>query len=245
MNSPRPQATPTATADPAEVARFDAIAHRFWDPEGEFMPLHRLNPVRAEFVASRAALQERRVVDVGCGGGLMAEALHRAGARVTAVDLAPAMIEVAKLHALEGGLAIDYRVASSTDLLATEAGSFDVVTCMEMIEHVPDPDRTLAELGALLRPGGSLFVSTINRTARAFALAIVGAEYVAGMLPRGTHEFERLIRPSELARWARAAGLELRELAGLEFNPLNRQASLSRDTAVNYIAWLTRPAEGA
>jgi 2-polyprenyl-6-hydroxyphenyl methylase / 3-demethylubiquinone-9 3-methyltransferase len=245
MTSPRPTATPTATADRAEVARFDAIAHRFWDPEGEFMPLHRLNPVRAEFVASRAALQGRRVVDVGCGGGLMAEALQRAGARVTAVDLAPAMIEVAKLHALEGGLSIDYRVASSTDLLATEAGSFDVVTCMEMIEHVPDPDRTLAELGALLRPGGSLFVSTINRTARAFALAIVGAEYVAGMLPRGTHEFERLIRPSELARWARAAGLELRELAGLEFNPLNRQASLSRDTGVNYIAWLARPAEGA
>jgi 2-polyprenyl-6-hydroxyphenyl methylase / 3-demethylubiquinone-9 3-methyltransferase len=245
MTSPRPTATPTATADPAEVARFDAIAHRFWDPEGEFMPLHRLNPVRAEFVASRAALQGRRVVDVGCGGGLMAEALQRAGARVTAVDLAPAMIEVAKLHALEGGLSIDYRVASSTDLLATEAGSFDVVTCMEMIEHVPDPDRTLAELGALLRPGGSLFVSTINRTARAFALAIVGAEYVAGMLPRGTHEFERLIRPSELARWARAAGLEVRELAGLEFNPLNRQASLSRDTGVNYIAWLARPAEGS
>ncbi len=235
-------ASTAAAADPAEVARFDAIAHRFWDPAGEFMPLHRLNPVRAEFVRSRAALAGARVVDVGCGGGLMAEALSQAGARVTAVDLAPSMIEVARLHALEGGLQVDYRVASSSDLLATEAGRFDVVTCMEMLEHVPEPDKTLAELGQLLRPGGALFVSTINRTARAFALAIVGAEYVAGMLPRGTHEFERLIRPSELARWARAAGLELRELAGLEFNPLNRQASLSRDTSVNYIAWLTRPA---
>ncbi|MEZ5459583.1 MAG: bifunctional 2-polyprenyl-6-hydroxyphenol methylase/3-demethylubiquinol 3-O-methyltransferase UbiG [Steroidobacteraceae bacterium] len=236
-----PHGTARAAADPAEVAHFDSLAHRFWDPQGEFMPLHRLNPVRAEFVRSRAALAGARVVDVGCGGGLMAEALVRAGATVVAADLAPAMIEVAQLHALENELSIDYRIASSSDLLATDAAGFDVVTSMEMLEHVPDPDRTLAELGQLLRPGGSLFVSTINRTARAFALAIVGAEYVARMLPRGTHEFERLIRPSELARWARAAGLELRELAGLEFNPLNRQASLSRDTAVNYIAWLTRP----
>jgi 2-polyprenyl-6-hydroxyphenyl methylase/3-demethylubiquinone-9 3-methyltransferase len=245
MTNAASPAAPIAGVDPAEVARFDASAHRFWDPEGEFMPLHRLNPVRAEFVRSRCVLQGARVVDVGCGGGLMAEALSKAGAAVTAVDLAPSMIEVARLHAIEGGMQIDYRVAASSDLLATAAAAFDVVTCMEMLEHVPDPDRTLAELGQLLRPGGSLFVSTINRTARAFALAIVGAEYVAGMLPRGTHEFERLIRPSELARWARAAGLELRELAGLEFNPLNRQASLSRDTAVNYIAWLSRPDEAS
>ncbi len=226
--------------DPAEVARFEAMAHRFWDPEGEFMPLHRLNPLRAEFVQARAPLRAARVLDVGCGGGLLAEALCRAGARVSAVDLAPTMIEVARLHALEARLDIDYRVASTTDLLGSEAGGYDVVTCMEMLEHVPTPDRTLAELGTLLRPGGSLFVSTINRTARAFALAIVGAEYLAGLLPRGTHEFERLIRPSELARWARAAGLELRELAGLAFNPLSAQASLTRDPRVNYIAWLLR-----
>jgi 2-polyprenyl-6-hydroxyphenyl methylase/3-demethylubiquinone-9 3-methyltransferase len=231
---------PPPSSDPAEVARFDALAHRFWDPQGEFMPLHRLNPVRAEFVQARAPLRAARVLDVGCGGGLMAEALCRAGARVSAVDLAPSMIEVARLHALEAGLDIAYRVASSTDLLPGDAGSYDVVTCMEMLEHVPSPDLTLAELGTLLRPGGSLFVSTINRTARAFALAIVGAEYLARMLPRGTHEFERLIRPSELARWARAAGLELRELAGLEFNPVTAQASLTRDPGVNYVAWLSR-----
>ncbi len=229
------------SSDPAEVARFDALAHRFWDPQGEFMPLHRLNPVRAEFVQARVPLRSARVLDVGCGGGLMAESLCRAGARVSAIDLAPSMIEVARLHALEAGLEIDYRVASSTDLLASEPGAYDVVTCMEMLEHVPAPDRTLAELGALLRPGGSLFVSTINRTARAFALAIVGAEYVANLLPRGTHEFERLIRPSELAGWARSCGLTLRELAGLAFNPLTRQASLTRDPSVNYLAWLSRP----
>jgi 2-polyprenyl-6-hydroxyphenyl methylase/3-demethylubiquinone-9 3-methyltransferase len=228
------------SSDPAEVARFDALAHRFWDPQGEFMPLHRLNPVRAEFVQARVPLRSARVLDVGCGGGLMAEALCRAGARVTAVDLAPSMIEVARLHALEAGLDIDYRVASSADLAANEPGAYDVVTCMEMLEHVPAPDRTLAELGALLRPGGSLFVSTINRTARAFALAIVGAEYLARFLPRGTHEFERLIRPSELAAWARGCGLTLHELAGLEFNPVSKQTSLTRDPSVNYIAWLSR-----
>ena len=236
---------PAAAADPAEVARFDALAHRFWDPAGEFMPLHRLNPVRAEFVAARCALRGARVLDVGCGGGLMAEAICRAGARVTAVDLAPSMVEVARLHALEAGLDIDYRVAASGALLAEFAGAFDVVTCMEMLEHVPEPGRTLDELSQLLRPGGALFVSTINRTTHAFALAIVGAEYVAGMLPRGTHEYEKFIRPSELARWARGAGLDLLELAGLEFDPLSRQASLSRDTRVNYIAHLQRPAAAA
>lgn len=235
MNSPRPQATPTATADPAEVARFDAIAHRFWDPEGEFMPLHRLNPVRAEFVASRAALQERRVVDVGCGGGLMAEALHRAGARVTAVDLAPAMIEVAKLHALEGGLAIDYRVASSTDLLATEAGSFDVVTCMEMIEHVPDPASVVRACSTLVKPGGWVFFSTINRNPKAFLFAIVGAEYVLRLLPRGTHEYAKFVRPAELAAHCRASGLALDHMRGMEYNPLTQRYWLSGDTSVNYL----------
>lgn len=229
-------------SDPVEVARFDAMAHRFWDPLGDFMPLHRLNPVRAGFVQARAPLHGALALDVGCGGGLMAEALCRAGARVSAIDLAPSMIEVARLHALEAGLQIDYRVACAAQLLATEAGRYDVVTCMEMLEHVPAPDQILAELGALVRPGGSLFVSTINRTARAFALAIVGAEYLARLLPRGTHEFARLIRPAELARWARGSGLELHEIAGLEFNPVTTQCSLTRDPSVNYIAWFSRTA---
>ena len=241
MTSTRRAASTAAAADAQEVAHFDAIAHRFWDPQGDFKPLHALNPPRTEFVVTRAGVRDARLLDVGCGGGLLAESLTRAGARVTAIDLAPAMIEVAQLHALEAGLTIDYRVMSSGDLLAQAPTAFDVVTCMEMLEHVPEPHRTLAELAALVRPGGHVFVSTINRTARAFLIAILGAEYVARMLPRGTHEYGRLIRPSELARWGRAAGLELRELAGLEYNAISSQASLSADPGVNYVAWFSRP----
>lgn len=234
-----------APADAQEVAHFDAIAHRFWDPQGDFKPLHALNPPRTEFVVTRAGLRDAKLLDVGCGGGLLAESLTRAGANVTAIDLAPSMVEVARLHALEAGLAIDYRVMSSGQLLAQAPAQFDVVTCMEMLEHVPEPDHTLAELAALVRPGGHVFVSTINRTVRSFLIAILGAEYVARMLPRGTHEYGRLIRPSELARWGRAAGLELREIAGLEYNPVSSQASLSADPGVNYVAWFSRPARSS
>lgn len=230
-----------APADAQEVAHFDSIAHRFWDPQGDFKPLHALNPPRTEFVVTRAGVRDARLLDVGCGGGLLAESLTRAGASVTAIDLAPSMVEVARLHALEASLAIDYRVLSSGELLTQAPAQFDVVTCMEMLEHVPEPDHTLAELAALVRPGGHVFVSTINRTARAFLIAILGAEYVAQILPRGTHEYGRLIRPSELARWGRAAGLEVREIAGLDYNAINSQASLSADPGVNYIAWLSRP----
>jgi len=235
----------TSQADPAEVAKFDAAAHRFWDERGEFRPLHRLNPVRLAFVAERAALQGQRVADIGCGGGLLAEGLARAGARVTALDLAPAMVEVARLHARASGLTIDYRLESVESLAAAEPGAFNVVTCMEMLEHVPDPSSTMLALATLLRPGGRLFVSTINRSLRAFLVAIVGAEYVTRIIPAGTHEYERLIRPAELARWARAAGLELRDLAGLEYNPVTEQCRLQADTAVNYLALFERPAERA
>lgn len=229
-----------ANADRAELARFDAIAAGFWDPEGQFRPLHLVNPVRLQFIAERATLAHQRVLDVGCGGGLLAEALARAGARVTAIDLAPGMIEVARLHALDASLAIDYRLAAAEELAVAEAGAFDVVTCMEMLEHVPEPEGMVATLARALRPGGALFVSTLNRNLRSFLLAIVGAEYLLKLIPRGTHEYERLIRPAELARWARAAGLELRAMAGLELNPFTRRAALSRSVAVNYLAHFER-----
>ncbi len=226
-------------ADRTELAKFDALAARFWDSHGDFRPLHLLNPVRLQFIASRAALAGRRVLDVGCGGGLLSEALARAGAEVTGIDLAPAMIEVARLHAAESGLAVGYRVASAEELAEQHPGYFHVLTCMEMLEHVPEPAGMLATLARLLAPGGALFVSTLNRNLKSFLLAIVGAEYVLRLLPPGTHEYERLIRPAELARWGRAAGLTLAELAGIEFNPLTGHVALSADVSVNYLAHLT------
>jgi 2-polyprenyl-6-hydroxyphenyl methylase / 3-demethylubiquinone-9 3-methyltransferase len=231
---------PGAEADSVEVAKFDALAHRFWDERGEFRPLHLMNPVRTRFVRERVALAEARVLDVGCGGGLLCEALARAGARVTGIDLAASMIEVARLHATEQQLAVDYRVLASDALAQAEPGSFDVITCMEMLEHVPDPDAVVQSFARLAKSGAHLFVSTINRNLKSFALAIVGAEYVLRLLPRGTHEYERLIRPAELARWARAAGFELRELAGLAFNPLTEECRLTRDVSVNYLAHFVR-----
>jgi 2-polyprenyl-6-hydroxyphenyl methylase/3-demethylubiquinone-9 3-methyltransferase len=227
-------------ADGAELAKFDAGAAAFWDLRGEFRPLHLLNPVRVQFIAERTALAGSRVLDVGCGGGLLAEALARAGARVTAIDLAPAMIEVARLHAAESALAVDYRLSSAEDVAAAEPAGFDVVTCMEMLEHVPEPAAMTATLAHLLRPGGALFVSTINRNLKSFLLAIVGAEYVLNLIPRGTHEYERLIRPAELARWARAAGLTVSAMAGIELNPFTERVALSRNVTVNYLAHFQR-----
>ena len=238
-----PAATPVRTArnaDGAELAKFEAAAQGFWNQSGEFRALHLLNPLRTQFVGERAALAGSRVLDVGCGGGLLAESLARAGATVTAIDLAPAMIEVARRHAAAGGLAIEYRVAAAEELARTQPASFDVVTCMEMLEHVPQPAAMMATLAQLLRPGGAAFVSTINRNLKSFVLAIVAAEYLLDLIPRGTHEYERLIRPAELARWARAAGLTLRELAGIDFNPLSGRVALTRDVAVNYLAHFQR-----
>jgi 2-polyprenyl-6-hydroxyphenyl methylase/3-demethylubiquinone-9 3-methyltransferase len=229
-----------SNADSGELGKFDALASRFWDIRGEFRPLHLLNPVRARFVGERAALAGARVLDVGCGGGLLAAALSRAGARVTAIDLAPGMIEVARLHAMEQKLDIDYRVVAAEEVAAAEPGSFDVVTCMEMLEHVPDPAGMVATLSKLVRPGGALFVSTLNRNLKSFLLAIVGAEYVLNLIPKGTHEYDRLIRPNELARWARAADLTVRELAGIELNPFTEHCTLSRNIDVNYLAHLER-----
>lgn len=232
----------TANVNPDEIARFDSLAARWWDPDGESRPLHDLNPVRAAYVASRVDLRGAKVADVGCGGGLLSEALARAGAKVTGIDLGTKVIEVAKLHLHESGLAVDYRVQSSSELAAAEPASFDAVCCMELVEHVPDPQALVSDLAALLKQGGRLFMSTLNRTPAAFGAAIVGAEYVMRLLPRGTHHYAQFLKPSELGRLLRHAGLELDDVSGLAYNPLNRKAWLSSITAVNYVLSAHKPA---
>ena len=234
----------TGTMD-AEVRKFDALAHEFWDPRGAFKPLHALNPQRVSYVAQRSALSQRRLLDVGCGGGLLAESLARHGAHVSAIDLAPAMIEVARLHAHESQLQIDYQLRSAEQFAAEAPSPFDVVTCMELIEHVPSPAALLRASVRLLRPGGDLFVSTINRTLRSFLLAIVGAEYLLRLIPRGTHEYARLLRPAELARLARAEHLALCDIGGLDYNPFNNTARLTADASVNYLAHFRREVDPA
>jgi 2-polyprenyl-6-hydroxyphenyl methylase/3-demethylubiquinone-9 3-methyltransferase len=224
----------TLNADPAELQKFSDLAHRWWDPSGAFRPLHELNPVRLAWIESQVALAGRRVIDVGCGGGILAEAMAHAGARVTGIDLAGKPLQVARLHALETGAQVEYREIVAEAMAEEQPGAFDVVTCMEMLEHVPDPASTIAACARLVRPGGMVFFSTINRNARAFLMAIVGAEYVLRLLPRGTHEYAKFIRPSELARGARQAGLEVRELRGVQYNPLTRRFRLGHETAVNY-----------
>lgn len=231
-----------SNVSPEEIARFDKLAARWWDPDGESRPLHDLNPVRAAYVAERVALNGAKVADVGCGGGLLSEALAAAGAQVTGIDLGEKVIEIAKLHLYESNLAVDYRLQSSAELAATEPASFDAVCCMEMIEHVPDPEALVRDLAAMLKPGGMLFMSTLNRTPAAFGAAILGAEYVMRLLPRGTHHYAQFLKPSELARLLRHAGLELEDVSGLGYNPLNRKAWLSRFTAVNYLLCARKPA---
>jgi 2-polyprenyl-6-hydroxyphenyl methylase/3-demethylubiquinone-9 3-methyltransferase len=231
--------------DPAEIAKFDAAAPRWWDPDGEFRPLHDLNPARLDYVESRAGLAGRQVLDVGCGGGLLAEGMARRGARVLGIDLAPEALAVARLHAVESGLPVEYRQVAVEELAESAPAGYDVVTCLEMLEHVPDPSAIVAALARLVRPGGHVIVSTINRNAKSFALAIVGAEYVMRLLPMGTHRYARLIRPSELSRWARAAGLELADLAGLEYDPFSRKARVSADVSVNYLTHFLRPTTAA
>jgi 2-polyprenyl-6-hydroxyphenyl methylase / 3-demethylubiquinone-9 3-methyltransferase len=229
-------------ADPAEIAKFDALAQRWWDPAGEFRPLHEINPLRLDYIEARAGLRGRRVLDVGCGGGLLAEGMARRGATVTGIDLARAPLTVARLHALEAGIELEYRESSAEDCAAREVGRYDAVTCLEMLEHVPAPSATLAALARLVRPGGDVFVSTLNRNLKSFLFAIVGAEYLLGLVPKGTHEYARFIRPSELGAWARAAGLEIVDLTGLVHEPLGRSYRLAADVGVNYLAHLRRPA---
>jgi 2-polyprenyl-6-hydroxyphenyl methylase / 3-demethylubiquinone-9 3-methyltransferase len=231
--------TVTANHDPSEIARFDATAQRWWDPQGEFRPLHILNPVRLQYIDScSGGLRQKRALDVGCGGGLLSEAMARAGATVTGIDLAPVTIEIAELHALESGLPVRYMRESAEAHAAHAAGSYDVVTCMEMLEHVPEPASVLQALRALAKPGGDIFVSTLNRNLKSFLLAIVGAEYVLNLLPRGTHSYERFIKPSEMARWARAADLSVVDVAGLQYDPLRETAWQSANVDVNYMMHL-------
>ena len=225
----------------AEIAKFGALANRWWDPNGPQRPLHELNPARLGYIASRCTLRGARVLDVGCGAGLLSEAMAREGAQVTALDLAPELVEIARLHLLESGLKVDYRLQSVEDIAVEMSGGFDVVTCMEMLEHVPDPGSVLSACAALLRPGGTLVVSTLNRTPLAFAAAIVGAEYIAGLLPRGTHDYKSFIRPAELAAWLREAGLELIDVSGLGYDPIRRNAWVDKRTGINYLACAVRP----
>ena len=227
---------PTSNVDPAELAKFSDLAHRWWDPESEFRPLHQINPLRLEWIHSLAHLTGKQVVDVGCGGGILADAMARKGAQVLGVDLATKSLKVAQLHALEAGTTgVNYREVSAEDLAQEKPQQFDVVTCMEMLEHVPDPASVVKACADLVKPGGWVFFSTLNRNPKSFLFAIVGAEYILNLLPRGTHEFARLIKPSELLAWAQAAGLDAQGFKGMEYNPFTKRYWLSQDTSVNYL----------
>ena len=232
---------PGANVDEAEVAKFDALASRWWDPEGEFRPLHMLNPVRTEYVAGRTGLTGAKVVDVGCGGGLLSESLAARGAEVLGIDVSEETLAAARAHLDGSGLAVEYLATTAEALAGARPGCFDLVTCMELVEHVPDGAGLVAACARLARPGGAVVFSTINRTPRAYALAIVGAEYVLGMLPRGTHDYARFVRPSELAQWGRAANLRLADVTGVGWSVLSNRFRLRRDPAVNYLAAFEAP----
>jgi 2-polyprenyl-6-hydroxyphenyl methylase/3-demethylubiquinone-9 3-methyltransferase len=227
-------------ADPAELEKFSKLAHRWWDPQGEFRPLHEINPLRLEWIDRHAQLAGKEVLDVGCGGGILAEAMARRGAHVTGIDLSEKALRVAQLHLLESKLDIRYEKAMAEDYAAAYPGTFDVVTCMELLEHVPQPESMVAACARLARPGGQVFFSTINRNPKAYLFAVIGAEYVLNLLPKGTHDYMRFIKPSELSRWGRAAALRPDELVGMTYNPLTRRYRLGSDCDVNYLLRCSR-----
>jgi 2-polyprenyl-6-hydroxyphenyl methylase/3-demethylubiquinone-9 3-methyltransferase len=226
--------------DPAEIEKFSELAHRWWDPHGEFKPLHDINPLRLDWIDARAGLAGKKVLDVGCGGGILAESMARRGAEVTGIDLAGKALRVAELHLHESNLQISYQKVSAEDFAAQNPAAFDVVTCMELLEHVPDPGSMVDACARLVRPGGQVFFSTINRNPKAYLFAVIGAEYVLGLLPKGTHDYMRFIKPSELARWGRAAGLHVAEMTGMTYNPLSKHYRLERGSDVNYILHCVR-----
>ncbi|HPU50156.1 MAG TPA: bifunctional 2-polyprenyl-6-hydroxyphenol methylase/3-demethylubiquinol 3-O-methyltransferase UbiG [Burkholderiaceae bacterium] len=235
-----------ANADAGELAKFQALAARWWDPGSEFRPLHEINPLRLDWIDSKARLSGKQAIDIGCGGGILAESMATRGARVTGIDLADKPLRVAELHGLESGVTVTYERIAAETMAERAPGQFDVVTCMEMLEHVPDPASTVRACAALARPGGWVFMSTINRNPKAFLFAIVGAEYVLNLLPKGTHEYEKFLRPAELAHHARQAGLDLVEMRGLTYNPITRRYRLSTaDVSVNYLAAFRKPATAA
>lgn len=227
-------------ADPAEIQQFDALANRWWDPQGPFKPLHDLNPLRLNFIEQHASLFEKAVLDVGCGGGILSEALAKAGAKVTGIDLAEATLKIAHLHQLESELNIDYQVCAVEDKAPSAAGTFDVVTCMELLEHVPDPASVIQACATLVKPGGHVFFSTLNRHPKAYVQAILGAEYLLKLLPRGTHDYSKFITPAELTAWARDADLSLHNMTGLTYNPLNKRYRFTDSIKVNYLVHFTK-----